>query len=153
MHSNNLIEVTVKLDVTNMIKKVKAENLSFQSYLLYCLSKAINKIDNFKYDLVDGELIQWDNIIPTFSAFNEQSKLFYTLCVEMQETYIDFDASYKQTLKQYKDSKTIIPQKTLPANVFNVSVIPGFKFEHFSSNFMMEENTIYKMLTVGNTKK
>lgn len=70
MSVGTTIESTVKIDVTCAIKKCKSESIDFQAYILFKLYKAMNAIENFKYDVVDGKLIQWEQIVPTFSSFN-----------------------------------------------------------------------------------
>lgn len=67
----------------------------------------------------------------------------------MKENYFDFDIQYKKTVEKYADSNTIVPQRDLPSNVFNVSCIPWLHFEHFSSNSKMQGNQIVKMITLG----
>lgn len=149
MNVGTTIEFTVKIDATKVIKRCHTEHLNFQAIMLHRFYKAINKIDNFKYDLYDDKLIKWDKIVPTFSSMNKDSKLFFTLYADMQENEIDFNEIYKDTVKQYSTSTVIVPQGELPANVFNVSCIPWLHFEHFSSNSKSMEHRIVKMITVG----
>lgn len=71
-----IIQITKKIDITNLIQKYKNNNLNFQALFLYTLYKIINEIQNFKYDIIDGKLIEWEKIVPTFSSFNNEKKLF-----------------------------------------------------------------------------
>lgn len=48
------IEFTAKVDVSKVIQRCKNDGLNFQAVMLYRLYKAINTIDNFKYD---GDII------------------------------------------------------------------------------------------------
>lgn len=149
MSVGTTIEFTVKMDVTKVIEKCHNEKLNFQAVMLHRIYRAINQVDNFKYDLLDGKLIKWDKIVPTFSSMNKDNKLFFTLYADMQENEIDFNEVYKDTVNKYATSTTIVPQGELPANVFNVSCIPWLHFEHFSSNSKSMENNIVKMITIG----
>lgn len=153
MSVGTTIEFTVKMDVTKVVDKCHKDHLNFQAILLYRLYKAINQVDNFKYDVLDGKLIKWNKIVPTFSSINKESKLFFTLYADMQENENDFNEVYKETIHKYETSQTIVPQGQLPANVFNVSCIPWLHFEHFSSNSKSMENNIVKMITVGQYEK
>lgn len=121
----------------------------FQSYILFKLFKMMNLIENFRLDIVDGKLVEWDRIVPTFLSFNQNTKLFFTLYADIKENYPDYDLQYKQTVQKYANAQTIVPQGTLPPNVFNVSCIPWLHFEHFSSNSKMQETQIVKMITLG----
>jgi chloramphenicol O-acetyltransferase len=40
------------------------------------LYKIINEIQNFKYDIIDGKLIECEKIVPTFSSFNNKKSYF-----------------------------------------------------------------------------
>lgn len=143
------IEFTMKIDVTTAVKKCNQESISFHGYTVFKIYKAINSIQNFRYDILDGNVVEWEKVIPTFSSFNKKSKLFFTLCEEPMESYLEFDKQYKAVTEKYANSNTIVPQMELPLNVFNISCIPWMHFEHFSSNSKTQENKITKMITFG----
>lgn len=149
MSVGTTIELTAKIDVTTALKICRRDSINFQSYLLFKLCNVMNAIKNFRYDTVDGTPIEWAKIVPTFSSFNQNTQLFSTLYADMQDHYIDYDQHYKETVKKYADSHTIVPQGNLPPNVFNVSCIPWLHFDHFSSNSKMPEHHIVKMITLG----
>lgn len=149
MSVGTTIEFTAKVDVTKAVETCKKDKLNFQAIILYHLYKAVNAIENFKYDILEDKLIKWDKIVPTFSSMNKNSKLFFTLYAEMQENCADYNEQYQKTVEDYADSATIVPQGNLPGNVFNVSSIPWLHFEHFSSNSKTMDNKIVKMITLG----
>lgn len=153
MSTGTTIEFTAKINVTAAVKKCKNESLNFQAYILFKLYKTINCIENFKYDILDGKLIEWEKIVPTFSSFNKKSELFFTLYADIKENYIDFDKQYKETVEKFADSVTIVPQQKLPSNVFNVSCVPWLHFDHFSSNSRIRDDKIIKMITLGKYEK
>lgn len=147
------IEFTAKIDVTKMIERCINDSLNFQAVMLYQLYKAINTIENFKYDVLEGNLIKRDKIVPTFSSMNKNSKLFFILYADMQETCVEYNEQYRKIVEEYANSTTIVPQGTLPENIFNVSCIPWLHFEHFSSNSKTMENKVAKMITFGKYEK
>lgn len=153
MSMGTTIELTTKIDVTDAVKNCKRDILHFQAYLLFKLYQTINTIDNFKYDMLDGKLIIWEKIVPTFSSFNPTSKLFFTLYADMKEDFSDFNIEYIKTVEKYKKTTTILPQGALPANVFHVSCLPWLHFDHFSSNSKVMVNQIVKMFTFGKYAK
>lgn len=153
MSVGTTIEFTVKLDVTAAIGRCREETINFQAFMLFRIYKVINTIENFRYDILDGKLIRWERIVPTFSSFNKSSKLFFTLYADMTENERSFDACYKKVVREYADCSTIVPQGNLPANIFNVSCIPWLHFEHFSSNSKTKENNLVKMITIGKYEK
>ena len=82
----NTIEFTIKIDVTTAVQKCKQELISFYAYTLFKIYKAMNSIQNFRYDILDGNIIEWERIIPTFTSFNEKSKRFSTLYEKPMES-------------------------------------------------------------------
>lgn len=149
MSVGTTLEFTAKIDITKALEKCRAENIHLQSYLLFQLCQTLNSIENFRYDILNGDFIVWKEIVPTFSSFNKRTKLFFTLYADMKEDYPAFDMEYKRTTKKYADANTIVPQVTLPKNIFNVSCIPWLHYEHFSSNSNNENDKIIKMITLG----
>lgn len=65
MSVGTTIEFTVKVDITKTLEKSREENTHLQSRLLFQLYKILNSIENFKYDILDGNLIIWEKIVPT----------------------------------------------------------------------------------------
>lgn len=149
MSMGTVIEFTAKIDVTAAVRKCKSEAVNFQAYILFKLCKAVNSLKNFRYDIFEGNPVEWERIVPTFSSFNQSTKLFFTLYADMKDNFLDFDKQYKETVEKYAGSHTIVPQGDLPPNIFNVSCIPWLHFEHFSSNSKMMESQIVKMFTLG----
>ncbi|AFS77782.1 chloramphenicol acetyltransferase Cat [Gottschalkia acidurici 9a] len=142
-------EMTVKIDVTKAVKKCKGEALSFYSYSIFNLTKAVNTIQNFKYDILNGQLIEWDKIIPTFTNFNQETKMFYTLWLDDMPDYQTFDKQFKKTVQTYSSSTGISPMVEIPSNVFNISSIPWTHFEQFSSNTSKIDDNLKPMITTG----
>ena len=128
MSVGTTIEITVKVDVTNAVKKCKLESLSFYSFLIFNISQAINSIRNFRYSIYNESIVEWKKVIPTFTNFNKSNETFFTLWEEPQGDYVEFDKKYKQLTKKFSKSKGILPQLDLPPNVFNISSIPWIHF-------------------------
>lgn len=149
MDAATVIELTAKVDVTAALQICRKESVRFQALMLFKLFTAINKIRNFRYDIYQGKLIEWEKIVPTFSSFSQKSKLFSTLYAEPAGNYLDFNRRYIKTAEKYADAGSLLPQGILPPNVFNVSCIPWVHFEHFSSNFRSNDNRIVKMISLG----
>lgn len=114
------------MDVTKVIERCKNDTFNFQAVMMFQLFKAINTIDNFKYDVINNKLIKWNKIVPTFSSMNKDSKLFFTLYADMQENCVDYNDEYQKTVDSYETATTIVPQGKLPENVLMYLVSRGF---------------------------
>ena len=59
--ANPYVGVTVNVDITALLKKIKAENLPFFLTVCYCISRAANQIPEFRQRIVDGRIIEYDD--------------------------------------------------------------------------------------------
>lgn len=55
------VGITVNVDITDLLHKIKAENLPFFLTVCYCVSKAANKIPEFRQRIVGDRIIEFDN--------------------------------------------------------------------------------------------
>lgn len=63
--------ITTKLDITN----IKSCNLKLYPALLYCLTKTVNKHEQFRTALrADGRLVVYDFMHPCYTVFHQDSK-------------------------------------------------------------------------------
>lgn len=67
MSVGTTIEFTVKPDVTAAIGWRREETINFQAFMLFRIYKVINMNENFRYDILEGKVIRWERIVPTFS--------------------------------------------------------------------------------------
>lgn len=75
--SNPFYNVTFKLDVTNLYNYVKKENLSFYYSLTYLCTMAMNELENFRYSIVDDEVVMIDERCASFTDMKKGEDLFY----------------------------------------------------------------------------
>lgn len=149
MQTETTIDSTVKLDVRNAVEKCRKEKLSFYGYMIFNITKVVNSIENMRYDLLNDELIIWDEILPSFTSFNKSENLFHALWTNMEENYLTFDKKYKILVEEYKDSKHISPIPNEPKNMFNISSIPWLHFDSMSGNNKYSGKTFMPIISMG----
>jgi len=66
--------VTFELDITNFLKKVRKEELSFTLSLIYMVSKCANDIEEFRYRFLDGKIVLYDKINTAFTYLNKETE-------------------------------------------------------------------------------
>lgn len=150
MAIDTTFEMTVKIDVNRAVKKCKDESISFYAYSIFNLTKSINKIPNLRYD---KQLVEWKELVPTFTVFNQETELFYSLWLEGLTDYKSVDREYKKLIKDYANTTDIAPMGAVPPNVVNISSIPWMHFEHFSSHSEAIKNNLTPMITIGKYEK
>lgn len=123
--------ITTKLDITN----IKSRNLKLYPALLYCLTKAVNKHEQFRTALrADGRLVVYDFMHPFYTVFHKESKTFSNIWTEFCDDYNDFCRRYNGDILHYGDKKGFMTKLDMPENVFTVSMLPWITFDGFNLN-------------------
>lgn len=153
MATDTTFEITVKIDVTQAVEKCKEETISFYAYTIFNLTKSVNQIPNLRYAHKDNQLVEWEELVPTFTTFNQETALFYSLWLEELLDYKSVDCEYKKLVKEYASTRDIAPMGDVPPNVLNISSIPWLHFENFSSQLGSIKNNLTPMITSGKYEK
>ena len=56
-----------RLDVTNAYSFAKKNGVSFYMVLTYLVTKAINSVEAFRYAKLDGQIVLFDELMPSFT--------------------------------------------------------------------------------------
>lgn len=153
MATDTTFEMTVKIDVARALKKCKDEAISFYAYCIFTLTKAVNQIPNMRYAHLDQQLVEWQTLVPTFTAFNQETALFYSLWLEEVTDYTSVDRTYNKLVKAYANTTSIAPMGEVPPNVVTISSIPWTHFAHFSSHPAAIHKDLTPMITTGKYEK
>ena len=84
--------VTFELDITHFLKIIKERNYSFTFSMVFAVSKCANQIREFRYRLVDGNPVIFDQIHTAFTYLNKDTGLFKVVNVEMTNTLEEYVA-------------------------------------------------------------
>jgi len=120
--------VTFELDITNFLKKVRKEDLSFTLSLIYMVSKCANDIEEFRYRFLDGKIVLYDKINTAFTYLNKETELFKVVNVEMQDTLEQYNSVASRKAEDQKDYFT----GPLGNDVFQFSPMPRVSYTHIS---------------------
>ena len=120
--------VTFELDITHFLKIIKERNYSFTFSMVFAVSKCANQIREFRYRLVDGNPVIFDQIHTAFTYLNKDTGLFKVVNVEMTNTleeYVAMAAKKEQEQKEYFTAP-------LENNIFQFSAFPWVSYTHIS---------------------
>lgn len=119
--SNPFYSVTFNVDVTEVYAYAKRSGLSFYYALVYLVTKAVNYVEAFRYGIVDGELVLFDERSPSFTDLKKGSESFHIVTMPCEGNIAEFcqDAkrrSAEQTtfLSTDKESADLIYFSCLP---------------------------------------
>lgn len=103
--------------------------------MLWLLTAAVKGVIEFRNALAeDGHLGYFDSMNPTYTIFNPEQKTFSSIWTEFNSDHIKFLVAYQKDIDLYKASTGMSPMPDFPDNVFNVSMIPWWKFSSFNLN-------------------
>lgn len=124
-----VMNLTVKIDVTNLLAFTKHHNLKFYPVMIWAVSKLMNARDEFKYSLrPDGTLIRWNTISPSYTDFDPATETFNKFVTEYCDDVFTFCERVAADREKYKGQVGFMPNQ--PENVFDISCLP---WTHYSS--------------------
>ncbi len=149
--------ITANLDVTNLYRFCKQNNLSIAlSGLFYSLETA-NEIREFRLRLKDEKIIEFDKINATQTILNADET--FSFCYfEMQENVFAFNEAGRVALEKYKKLKSFDVESN-QIDLIYYSVIPWISFTSFKhasrlNNKQTVPRIVFgKIFDEGNVKK
>ncbi len=105
--------IDVKMDVTNLVNYSKKTKTSFFINFLYCLTVALNEVEEFRLRYVNGEVRLYDYINPTYTikcidgTYNNGRHEFtksYSVFYKRTKEVLDFQKNNTNHRENYNDS-------------------------------------------------
>ena len=120
--------VTMELDITNFLSKIREEQYSFTMAMIYVVSKCANEIEEFRYRFVDEKVVLFDKIDTAFTYLNRETELFKVVNVPMKATMKEYVTEATKIAKEQKEYFT----GPLGNDVFQFSPMPWVTYTHIS---------------------
>ena len=143
--------LTVQLDVTNLIKEVKKNHLKFYPCMIYCISRIVNETKEFKMAVDEkGRPGYYDIIHPNYTIFHEDDKTFSDVWSEYTPDFNQFYKNITLDIEYYKNKKGVKVKKNQPANFFCISCVPWLNYTNFSTSLVgIDQITLFPIITFG----
>lgn len=118
--------MTVKLDIT----QIKKKRMKLYPAMLYYLATIVNRHSEFRTAINQaGELGIYDEMIPSYTVFHEDTETFSNLWTEYMPNIEKFSRAYENDIRLYGSNYGMIGKPDVPENVFTVSMIPWSTFD------------------------
>lgn len=138
--------MTVKLDITQIQKK----QMKLYPAMLYYLATIVNRHSEFRTAINQaGELGTYDEMIPSYTIFHEDTETFSDLWTEYMPNIEEFSRAYENDIQRYGSNHRMIGKPDVPENVFTVSMIPWSTFESFNLNLQKGYDYLIPIFTMG----
>lgn len=120
--------VTFEIDITDFLRRVKKDGLSFTIAMVYAVCKCANEIEAFRYRFLDGKVVLFDKIDTAFTYLNKETELFKVVNVPMYDDMQEYVEIATRTAKEQKEYFT----GPLGNDVFQCSPMPWITYTHIS---------------------
>lgn len=121
---------TVDVECTNAYKICKENGFSFFLYYLHSSLLAANKIESFRYRILNDQVFIYDKIDAS-PTINRENGTFGFGYMPFDENFLTFQESARQEIIRVKSSTELIPA-TSGENVIHYSSLPWIKFTSMS---------------------
>ena len=118
--------------------------------MLYYLATIVNRHSEFRTAINQaGELGIYDEMIPSYTIFHEDTETFSDLWTEYMPNIEEFSRAYESDIQRYGSNHGMIGKPDVPENVFTVSMIPWSTFESFNLNLQKGYDYLIPIFTLG----
>ncbi len=125
--------INVMMDVTTLRSTLKKKGYKFFPAYLYLVTRAIEKQQELRMAVKDGELGYWETLTPAYPQFHKDDKTTSLLWTEYDDCFQSFYHAYINDTQAYGDDHGILTTKGVPLpNSYIISCIPWFPFNSFS---------------------
>lgn len=143
-----VMNMTVDVDVTNLVGEVKKNGLRFYPTMIWIVSRLMNARDEFKYSLTeDGELIKWDYISPSYTDFNKETEKFNKFVTEYSPDFKTFYDRVISDCEKHKNEIGFLPNQ--PKNVFDISCLPWTTYKSLDLHIYGEGKSLFPIVIWG----
>ena len=122
--------VIIHIDCTKAYVDAKEKNVSFFLYYLYRALQATNKVENFRYRIVDGQVYAFDAVHAS-ATINRPNNTFGFSYMDYEADEFTFYKKALQEIEVVRNSTTLLPAVS-GENVIHFSALPWLDFTSIS---------------------
>ncbi len=142
--------ITVNIDITNVLSFKDRNKIKLYPLLIYVISKAVNKYEEFRTAINDrGEIGVWETLLPCYTVFHKDSESFSNIWTEWNDDLNLFLSNFEQDSKRFGQIDRIDAKPNTPANVFPISSLPWTTFTGFNLNILADGTYLLPIFTYG----
>lgn len=119
------------IDATVAYKHCKKNNIPFFSYYLHCVLQAVNEIENFRYRIINGKPVVFDEIDASATIMRED-KTFGFSFMKYYSDFNLFQETVKKEIARIQTTKGLFTRNDFKENLIHFSAIPWVNFSSLS---------------------
>ena len=141
--------VTAQMDITNLLRGVKAAGLKLYPALIYMVARAVNDRREFRMDVVDGVLGYYDSVDPSYTVFHADTQTFSSVWTEYTPDFRAFYERYLDDTARWGDVRKLDAKPGGGRNFINISSVPWLAFTGFNLNLQSDFDYLLPIFTFG----
>ncbi|WP_315119751.1 chloramphenicol acetyltransferase [uncultured Clostridium sp.] len=144
---NPQFNICMNLNVTNFLRFVKENNLSFYYSMVYASTYVMNQIQDFRYKIRDGKIILHDSLQPSFIDMDAGENLFKIVTLPLNNSIKEFSNAAKEMSKSQKE---YFPEINVDQDkLIYFSCIPWISFTSISNEIVMNKEDSIPRISFG----
>lgn len=144
---NPQFNICLNIDVTNFLKFVKRNKLSFYYSMIYASTYVMNEIEEFRYKIRDGKIIIHDKLQPSFTDMSPNEDLFKIVTLDLGDNIIKFSNNAKEISTKQTE---YFPETNLTQDeLIYFSCIPWISFTSISNEIVMDKEDSIPRISFG----
>lgn len=146
-YDNPFFNITANLDVTELYRFCKANNLSFSLANLFYSLQAANEIKEFRFRILDERPVEFETIHATQTILNDDET--FSFCYfENRENVFEFNENGKAAVEKYKALKSFAVEGDR-LDLLYYSVIPWVSFTSFKNAMRLDDRQTIPRMVFG----
>ena len=110
-----------RLDVTNAYDFAKRNGVSFYMTMTYLVTKALNSVEAFRYARLDGQIVLFDELMPSFTDLKPGSESFHIVTMPAGDDILAF---CREAKRRSMAQEELIDMSMEGKNLIYISSVP-----------------------------
>jgi len=146
-YESPFFNITAQLDVTELYRFCKANNLSFSLANLFYSLQSANEIREFRIRLLNDKVVEFDKIHATQTILNDDET--FSFCYfENKKNVFDFNEDGKASIEKYRKLKSFDVENDR-MDLLYYSVIPWVSFTSFKNAMKLDDRQTIPRMVFG----
>lgn len=121
------VGLTANVDITSLLARIKAENLPFFLTICYCVSKAANRVPQFRQRIFNGKIIEF-NCCPVSHTLALEDETYCYCTLPVQLPFSEFLVKAKQAQETARKDHSIQEEENEVLDKLFISTLPWISY-------------------------
>lgn len=123
------VGITVNVDFERLLGKIKAEKLPFFLTVCYCVSRAANRVPEFRQRIENGRIIEFERCRASYTAALDDGTFCYCTLEDDMLPFRDYITYGEKAQEEAKRKGSISEDKESVQDLFFISTLPWISYQ------------------------